>query len=777
MAKTKKHLSPELKHLVNRSVRLLGRTLQNELGVAEYRRIEKLRHSMTGLRTAAPAMAAKKLRKHFAELKKTSSSQRLRTARAFTLMLELMNTCENAYRTVELQRKALPAPSAKGPDSIVYVLTAHPTEARSPQNIALFHHIQDILIEMLKRPAHAEALEPALMHWLEMVWHTPIVRHRTPRVKDEADHIYSTLFRKPVFLSLLELIDQGVPFSVHTWVGGDKDGHPGVQERTLLESLNLSRQHILKLFHENLQEIRQDLRLTSKNSELLRGLHTVEKKLVPLKTVRPSDGPRVRRLQAQLQGFQKQYQKVFHLMHPQLLELTRLFQLFPALVVPLELRESSDVLMTWPQKGQKLAIEKMLWQVQRISAGFEPRYYARGFIISMAESLQHLQKVADLQMKTLGAIRLPIIPLFEQTESLAQSEAVIRQTLRDPRLRKALKKYWNNKLEMMVGYSDSSKEAGVLASRLAIAEALPRLEKLCLQEHITPVFFHGSGGSTDRGGGSIEDQTAWWPRSALRRYKVTVQGEMVERSLATPEIAQSQVEHILASAAKGLQRAVKIRRHRVLENFAQKSSEAYRQQVTSPSFLEMVEKATPYSYLNFLKIGSRPAKRATQLQVSGLRAIPWILCWTQTRVLFPTWWGVGSAWQKSTPSERRALRKVYRQEPVFTSYVKALGYTLAKIEMPVWQMYLEQSPWPANKSRQAFKDFQAELQWARHFFHEVSGLRDETADRPWLGESIRLRSAMIHPLNLLQILAEREQDANLLRVTVTGISAGMLTTG
>ena len=329
----------------------------------------------------------------------------------------------------------------------------------------------------------------------------------------------------------------------------------------------------------------------------------------------------------------------------------------------------------------------------------------------------------------------------------------------------------------MVGYSDSAKEAGVLASRLAISDALPKLEKVCTQAGLIPVFFHGSGGSIDRGGGSIEDQTAWWPKSALRIYKVTIQGEMIERSLATAAIAGSQVDKITRSAANGLTKSPEFKTDFAVKEFAKVISEKYRARITSLEFLKLVEMATPYSYLKILKIGSRPVKRTTQLTVKGLRAIPWVMCWTQTRVLFPTWWGVGSTWSKSSPAQKAALKMAFQKDPVFTSYIKALGFTLAKIELNIWKMYLEKSNLSKSEIESAVTEFQTEFEQTCKCYFEICEQKDLLWFRPWLGESINLRSPMIHPLNLLQIIAKQNKDPHLLRVTTTGISSGMLTTG
>jgi len=778
----KTHLTPELRSLVNHTVSALGQVIRRELGAVQFQRIERIRQEMADLRDQSGLQALAQLEKTFKNLKKLTSQEKLDIAHSFTLMLEIMNICENAYRSYRLStRIPMAASKLKKPEMIIYVLTAHPTEARSPASIAILHQVQGLLIQVLPRltknpqATWDPAQEKALFHLLEVAWHTPLVRHRAPKVKDEAEHIYSTLFRDDVLFSLLDLGESQVPFYVRSWVGGDKDGHPGVNEKTLYQSLSLSRGEFIRIYLQQLEQIQQTLKWMA-DKKIQKELIQHKKLLRGLATLQSGDGAKVHRLRLSLAQLEKNYVKALGAAHPSLRRLRQIITTFPALVVPLELRESSDILMLPPGK-KKLAIERMLSTVARLSKGADPRWYTRGFIISMAESLEHIHAAGHKQMAAFGALRLPIIPLFEEASSLANSSQIMTDVTKDAKITKAARQYWDGILEMMVGYSDSAKESGVLSSRLAIAEALPKLEKVCEKNNFIPMFFHGSGGSVDRGGGSVEDQTAWWPAAALRRYKVTVQGEMVERSLATSDIARGQVEHIIDSASVGLTHPRRFVKNPALDTFAGKIAKSYRTQVTSPDFLTMVEKATPYSYLSLLKIGSRPVKRTSTLTVAGLRAIPWVLCWTQTRVLFPTWWGVGSAWADMKPQEKQQLKKAFRNEPVFTSYVKALGFTLAKIQLPIWRMYLEQSHLPSATIEKHFFAFKEEMDKTQIFFKAVTGQSDFTWYRPWLGESIRLRSPMIHPLNLLQILAEQEKNAELLRVSVTGISSGMMTTG
>jgi phosphoenolpyruvate carboxylase len=491
------------------------------------------------------------------------------------------------------------------------------------------------------------------------------------------------------------------------------------------------------------------------------------------------DGKRIVAVRRRLRDFDEAYRKEVHALHPAIDKLKRLFKVFPGLVIPLELRESSDELIIAVEKRGR-AIERMLKEVRGLSLGGNPRWYARGMVISMTRDLNDILAACKLVIRVFGKLKLPVIPLFEQYAALESSGEIVKGMISDRKIREAIPKEWNGYLEVMLGYSDSAKEMGVLPSRLAIASAMQKLDRICRAKGIQPLFFHGAGGSVDRGGGSIEEQTSGWPESALKLYKVTVQGEMVERAFSTPEITRRQMEAVVHQWESRHQRRRGCSHpgeSKVLQRFAARVSEEYRKKIRSPGFLEVVEQATPYSELQKLRIGSRPTKRTGTLSVSSLRAIPWVLCWTQTRTLFPTWWGIGTAWRELSKKERRELKRVFHQDALFRSYIKLLGFTLAKVELPVWRLYLEQSSLSVAHVQRAYREFERENALAHEFFHAISGERDLLWYRSWLGESIRLRSPMIHPLNLLQIANRGSSDVLLTRETVTGIASGMLTTG
>ena len=254
---------------------------------------------------------------------------------------------------------------------------------------------------------------------------------------------------------------------------------------------------------------------------------------------------------------------------------------------------------------------------------------------------------------------------------------------------------------------------------------------------------------------------------------------MIERSFSSPEISLSNIFKIQDAYRRSLSIHAAMNIETVIREFSQSVSNCYQAAISDPDFLNLVSKATTYSYLNTLKIGSRPSKRSGELSVESLRAIPWILCWTQTRVLFPTWWGIGRTWHefKSDAVKTKSMKKAFNKNKLFRSFVKQLGFTLCKVELTIWKMYLMQSELSDEQAEKVYKDFKKEYDLACAFVIAMSGHRKLLWFRPWLKDSIYLRAPMIHPLNLIQILAFEDKDNRLIRETTTGIASGMMTTG
>ena len=767
-----------LRTLVSRSVEVLGDVIREEFGDKIFEHVESTRQTMRLFFEQTLLEQQDDMDRLYKLFKGFSAKDRFAIAHSFSLMLELMNTCENAYRSFRIRGRTPEKKSDKSPtNNIIFVLTAHPTEARAPECLELFGRMHEVLLRDLETGQENLA---QLSHLLRMAIRLPMAREEKPSVEQEADHIYSILLRPKIIHVFLKSFAVGQAVYLRSWVGGDKDGHPGVDEQKFLYSLNASRAHLHRFAGSKLNLIAEDLdvltRARSHQEEYERcksALSACQLSLEEIRQVSTGDADRVETFRTRIKELDVALTKYWGNDSADTKHLVNLLRIFPGLVVPLELRECSSIINAGDSEE---AIVRMLSTLNDLSGSHSPKMYARGLVISMTESAKDLQNAFALVTKILGSPKLPVIPLLETRYALKLGSEIVEEFLGSSQIRAVTKKYWGNRFEVMLGYSDSAKERGALSSRYLIEKAILSLESSIKKFDVTPLFFHGSGGSVERGGGSIEEQTAWWPASAVRYFKTTVQGEMVYRQFATPEILRSNLAKIGNIKSPKQPPKLSNPNQQVLDEFIKTASESYTKKIGDKNFLSLVEEATPYPYLKYLKIGSRPNKRSEgALSVDKLRAIPWVLCWTQTRLLLPVWWGLGGAWQNLNAEEKKRLQSAFENSPMFRSFVKLLGFSLAKVELTVWNFILRQSS--VKNPKVIYEEFLNEFCLTVDFVQTVSNSDNLLWFRPWLRESIALRSPMIHPLNLLQMIALETDDERLLRETVTGISSGMLTTG
>jgi phosphoenolpyruvate carboxylase len=758
----------DLKQLVSQSVKLLGNALLEIQGKDLYQEIENLRLKMKEVRGKDPAHVQNALEEVYSNLEKSDTKELHHKAKAFSLMLELINTCEAAYRTHRLGNFKI-AESEK-PEAIIYVFTSHPTESRSQNFLRLMSNIEGLLIEALEMGF--ETIRERLFYFLKIAVRLGLANNRRPQVKDEMEQVFHTVLNPRILSEQIHLNKNDLNVSFRTWVGGDKDGHPLVGSSTMLESFSLSRKKLLEFITSQLKTFENELKLIDEGQFVQKELSVFKQQLKNLQYLKKSDGKRVVALKKGLDKLKVVADK-HSLTSPFITDIQKLIWFYPALVLPLEIREDSELIQK-ALTDKRQPILKMLATLKNISEGMDPKWYVRGFVISMCQTAEDLLAAATITKRSLGSLAIPVVPLFENEMGLKHSTQILEGAFKKFPFVSEHKKKWGTRFEVMVGYSDSSKENGVLPARIMIERGLFKIEEFLLKKNLKPVFFHGSGGSTSRGGGTVLEQISWWPKSALNIHKVTIQGEMVQRNFNNPLIMRSQIGKIVVGYAKCKPKSHTTPKEVTL--LADNIQAAYRTLVNEPSFQELTTQATPYDYLNLLKIGSRPTKRTAKGKFS-LRAIPWILCWTQTRLNLPVWWGTGSSWHSLSAQEKKAVKNFFETSPLMQSYIKNLGFTLAKVELGVWNFHLSHARLDDEEKSFWKKTITAELEMSKTFFHEVSGQKDFTWFRPWLGESIYFRSSMIHPLNVIQKLALERKDNVLLRETVTGIACGMLTTG
>lgn len=772
---SKTNISKDLQELVSWSVGVLGECIATEFGKKTYLNVESIRKKMKSIRAKKPDVVYEVLEKELKKFEKFTDKELKQICLSFSLMLELINRCETAYRAYKNQTRRPNIPKKK-PHAIIFVLTAHPTEARSPEILGLFENIQDILETCLMEGILVNEVE--LRHLLLLALKVSLARRAAPTVADEANNIYSFILKDEIIETLVKYAKNDVNVSLRTWVGGDKDGHPFVDENALKNSLSQSREKLIHFIERKLLNVKEKASYieNQKMDEFISQLEFNLVLLKKLKNLKVNDGKRVTEFKKGFSKLHQKYIKIVKSSSSDLDTIEKICWIFPALVVALEVREDSALVKEALKAKQAQSITRMLQTVKALSSGFEPKWYVRGFVLSMVQDESDVISGFKLMKKVFKSYAIPVVPLFENEKALTNAKKILTNLLTEQKsiVPTHIKK-WGGRYEVMVGYSDSSKENGVLPSRIMISNSLRVIEKTLKGYELTPVFFHGSGGSIERGGGSLKEQTSWWPKAAIHTYKATIQGEMVARNFGNEAILSKQIQIVLDQLKS--ENSQQLKYSKELKLFSDHVRSHYSQKIHDDLFLETIEKATPYSFLHHLKIGSRPSKRAGGSIKNGLRAIPWILCWTQTRTLFPTWWGVGSAWNNLTQKQRTQLIKDYKVNPVLLTYTKALGFTLAKVELGVWKLYLEKSQIEEKFKKQIYNEFKNEYKLSKKFFKEITGEKEFLWFRPWLQQSIDYRSSMIHPLNLCQIESLRRQDLDLLRDSVTGVACGMLTTG
>jgi len=461
-----------------------------------------------------------------------------------------------------------------------------------------------------------------------------------------------------------------------------------------------------------------------------------------------------------------------------------------ALATPHRLRDIPPSLAPDTQDivGQFLAIAQM-----QVEGGPE----ATGtYLISMTRGASDL--LAVLWLKTLmGVERVTIVPLFETLEDLERAPAIMAAAWTHPAYQAYLAASQGMQ-EIMLGYSDSNKDGGYLAANWALYRAEALLAKTAARHKVRLVFFHGKGGTIDRGGGLSHRAIVAQPWAAPGgRIKLTEQGEVISAKYANLAIAQRTIEQLFSAVAlSNLVAAPDARRARstvarweaVMQELSATSAASYRALVwDTPAFFTYYVESTPIRLILEQGLaGSRPASRNQQWTLATLRAIPWVFSWVQSRQMLSAWYGVGTtieAFAGRRPEALEELRGMYKDWSFFRTLLDNAQASLAKADFYIGEQYAHLVRDPAVR-RAIFTQVRAEYQRAVRWVLAVTQQTMLLETQPVLRHSIQLRNPYVDPLNYLQLrfLAEYAQSPTpevheLLRLTIHGIAFGMKSTG
>ncbi|GAD80567.1 phosphoenolpyruvate carboxylase [Vibrio ezurae] len=635
------------------------------------------------------------------------------------------------------------------------------------------------------------------------------------------------------------------PVHFSSWMGGDRDGNPFVTHNITQEVLWLSRWKAADLYHTDIEELITELSMIECNAavrELAGDSHEPYRGI--LKEIRTLLNNTRKSIAARLAGdtipnvtiletadqLWEPLHTIYTSLHEcgmgviaegSLLDTLRRIKCFGVHLVRLDIRqestEHSNALSEvtrflglgdydqWSEQDKVSFLVKELsdnrpliphnWEpspmVKEVietckTVAAHPKEAFGSYVISMARTASDVLAVHLLLREAGCKFRLGVCPLFETLEDLNNSEAVMQQLYSIDWYRGFIQ----GEQMVMIGYSDSAKDAGVMSAGWAQYDAMDKLVKVSEVENIDLTLFHGRGGTIGRGGAPAHAALLSQPPKSLKGgLRVTEQGEMIRFKLGLPQVAVNSL-HLYASAileANLLPPPEPKQDWRdLMEVLSQVSCESYRNVVRGEAdFVPYFRAATPELELGKLPLGSRPSKRNPKGGVESLRAIPWIFSWSQNRLVLPAWLGAGEAIQYSIDKGHlELLEEMCREWPFFSTRLGMLEMVYYKCSMDISKLYDEKLTDPSlwrlgeNLREQLQKDIQTVL--------KVENNENLMQSDPWGLESIRLRNIYVDPLNMLQVellKRTRQTEQNnpeleeALMITIAGIAAGMRNTG
>lgn len=432
----------------------------------------------------------------------------------------------------------------------------------------------------------------------------------------------------------------------------------------------------------------------------------------------------------------------------------------------------------------------------------------RNYLISMTQGTSDLLEVLVF-CKEVGLYRkdkdgkvvctLQPTPLFETIDDLHAAPEIMSALFSIPAYRASLEST-NGVQEIMLGYSDSNKDGGVLTANWELRVALKKLTETGREHRVKLKFFHGRGGALGRGGMPLNRSIlAQPPETVGAGIKITEQGEVLSQRYAMKGIAYRSLEQatwaLITAAVMSKHPTSDIQEHKyetIMASISEKAQEKYQDLVfNDPDFLTFFKESTPLPEIGELNIGSRPSKRKNSDRFEDLRAIPWVFAWTQSRYLFPAWYAAGSGLQsfyQGKAENLKQLQKMYAKWSFFRTAIDSLQMALAKADLTIAREYGKMVA-DQEVADRVFKLIKNEYQLTSDLILQITGQQDILDNVPILQESIRLRNPYVDPMSYMQVQlltelracrAQGQEDEALLRevlLTINGIAAGLRNTG
>ncbi|WP_127475829.1 phosphoenolpyruvate carboxylase [Microbacterium sulfonylureivorans] len=734
------------------------------------------------------------------------------------------------------------------------VFTAHPTEARRRAVSSSIRRLATLLEEhdaSLRNGADERRAERRMLEEVDTLWRTAPLRPEKPSPTDEVRAVMA-VFDETLYTAVPHVyrrVDDALqgpaaggrapvvrPFvRIGSWVGGDRDGNPFVTASVTRKAAKIASEHVLLGLERTTSRIGRTLTLdaatTPPSSALVvlwQRLSAADEDAADEIAKRSPNEPhrRILLLLARKLAATRERNADLAYRDPELFisdlrvvqdslvqagaarqayghlqQLLWQVETYGFHLTELEVRQHSavhaKVLAELDAGGARSEQTEEVLDVFRSVGFLQERYGPRAagrYIVSFTQSADDLAAVHRLARYAVGPEGevpvLDVIPLFETFADLQAAPRILAEIVEHPEFAARLDET-GRRLEVMLGYSDSSKDVGPVAANLALYEAQAAIAAWARESGIELTLFHGRGGALGRGGGPANSAIlAQPPHSVDGRFKLTEQGEVIFARYGDPAIAMRHIDQVAAAILLASSPSNEERNRAAAERYAavaatmdQASRDRFFSLVKAPGFAPWFARVTPMEEIGLLALGSRPARRGLSVEsLEDLRAIPWVFAWTQARINLAGWFGLGTALE--AVGDEPLLQRAYDDWPLFRTLIDNVAMSLAKADDRIARLYLELGD--RDDLAALVRD---EMALTRSWVITITGGTELLANKPVLQRAVKMRSPYVDALSLLQLRALRAlrdapegapidpEQQRLLLLSVSGVAAGLQNTG
>ena len=796
----------------------LGNVIKDQAGVKYFRIVEDIRLNSKKYRQTNNN---KYLDSIFKTLKSLKPNEIYIIAKSFTIFFYLSNIAEQVFREHTLDNSKISIKKLTGKNLIFMpVFTAHPTESSRQSTLKKIYKIAEII------ESNNSSDMNEINSLITQLWYTREVRSTKPNPIDEVKSLiyYLDILYKDVYQSIVddgEISSKAKNFDLKfgSWVGADKDGNPFVTTKITKQALEIYSNQILNIYKEQIVKFSEEFSIST---DFVESPKMLTKKIDKYKKILPKEYKHYKRVNYdehfriflslvfhRLDNFQKNnkgYAYFDDFLNDMLLFQSSVLEIFGKKIqynkldqfidlvkkfefhgVSLDIRQNASVVNA--KSGREYSdFEALLKDIPKLQKIYGGDVF-NSIILSMTKSENDVLNLFKICNKFISKENIPAItPLIEEIEDLQNANLILKRLFAYKEYLTFLKNIKNSNQEIMLGYSDSNKDGGIISSQWNVYNAQINLFKEGIKKNINVTFFHGRGGTISRGGGPTYNSITSQPKGTIsNQIRYTEQGEVISDKYSTSYLGFENIK--LGSIAFINESDTKLKEtipnEKFLQELADKSIEKYKSFISNPELIHYFEVGTPVKLLSVLNIGSRPTKRTKNAKnIQNYRAIPWVFGWAQTRNTLTGWFGAGTALDSMIKKYGiNHIRKIYKNSDFMQNLISNIEMTLAKSDLKIAKLYVDGL---LNESMlDIYDDIHKESKLALVSILKIKNIDELLDDNKILKNTLRIRNSYLDPLSIIQITLMQKMksneldpiEKNSLLLSINGLAAGLRNTG